>query len=298
MKDKKKCLFLLILISTLFSFQPALAVDQSRQVERFIKALIEEDFDVIFELMQSYQIVVSTIKADKPKVLWDELISEHYESRKAYLFLREGALLSLLKPPHERKIIETRGKKVYVSLKYKDVEQSPLIGNRLLKETIFAFHMSETGMYLYSDRVKEGDVYWENVPAFQIEWQKDLEAEQRWAMITEIEAWEKGKKRREKGETKESAIEQCLLNAKGEIIGSKISLSKNDVEKALERIDSSIKNLMAAQGLVNSKIKEKIERVTRSLESMKDIIKTDPTKAQLELDKIWLEIDTLMQEEL
>jgi hypothetical protein len=177
MKNKKTFLLFLASFGVLFNFMYASAVNPAKQVDKFIKALIEKDFDAVFKLVPSYQYAISNIKANKPKVLWEKLISEYYESQKNEFL--DGKvfqdLMGLLIPPHERKILETRGNEVYISLKYPDVENSPLFGKKLLKETILNFHMSEEGMYVSSNRVIEGDVYWENIPlrVLNVRWNAD-----------------------------------------------------------------------------------------------------------------------------
>lgn len=89
------------------------------------------------------------------------------------------ALMSLLNPPNKWKLLETKNERrtdqwdlsqrdvfvVYVSLNYNTVENSPLIDSKLLKETIISFDMdAKTGLYMRSNRVGRGDVYWDKVP--------------------------------------------------------------------------------------------------------------------------------------
>ncbi|MFQ6083956.1 MAG: type 4a pilus biogenesis protein PilO [Candidatus Aminicenantia bacterium] len=183
-----------------------------KRVEKFLKAVKDKDFKTIFDTTYYYQMELSQIKSNNPKVLWEKLITEYYESKKnavlkgekkssifdstsPFAFIIEPtkdirALMNLLNPPCKWKVIETRRElkrdessgrqydvfEVYVSLNYPKVEESPLIDSKLLKERIWSIYMdAKTGLYIRHYYVAEGDVYWENVPlrVLSVSWNAD-----------------------------------------------------------------------------------------------------------------------------
>ncbi len=138
-----------------------------KQTKKFLTAIQKKDFKTVFNITYYYQAELSKIKDNNPKVLWQKLTSEYYESKKNALFkerkesltnawIRFGGelfgsrtdpakniqtLMNLLTPSSKWKVIESKKKKqydswsgrqfdvfvVYVSLNYKTVEVSPLI---------------------------------------------------------------------------------------------------------------------------------------------------------------------------
>lgn len=112
----------------------------------------------------------------------------------------------------------------------------------------------------------------------------------------EIKAYIEEKEGKAQEETKKLRMMSILLKAKGEIISSKSSLSRDKVKSSLEHLDSSIAVLREAFDLADKEIKEKIEDLRLRLATIKGIIEVNSFKAQQELDKLWREIDTLIEE--
>ncbi|MBE0460667.1 MAG: hypothetical protein IBX60_03420 [Candidatus Aminicenantes bacterium] len=111
----------------------------------------------------------------------------------------------------------------------------------------------------------------------------------------ETTAYIKEKEGKTQQETNQLRLMSILLKAKGEIISSKISLTRDEIKKSLEHLDSSIIVLRDAFDLADGNIKEKIEELRLKLATVKGIIEVNPSKAQQELDKLWREIDTLIE---
>ncbi len=176
-----------------------------KQVKKFLTGVQKQDFKSIFDISYYYQTELSQITSNNPKVLWPKLTTEYYESKKNALFRQKKesltnvwirfsgeffgtptdpvenirALMDLLAPSPKWKVIESKKEKqfdmwegrqydvyvVYVSLNYKTVEESPLIGSKVLKEATLGFVLdAKTGLYMRSSRVEKGDVYWELLP--------------------------------------------------------------------------------------------------------------------------------------
>lgn len=112
----------------------------------------------------------------------------------------------------------------------------------------------------------------------------------------EMKAYIEEKEGKAEEETRKLRMMSILLKAKGEIISSKISLSRNEVQKSLEQLDSSIAILREAFDLADENSKERIEDFRLRLATVKGIIEVNSFKAQQELDKLWREIDTLVEE--
>lgn len=112
----------------------------------------------------------------------------------------------------------------------------------------------------------------------------------------EIKAYIKEKEGKAQEETNQLRMMSILLKAKGEIITSKISLTRDDIKTSLEHLDSSIVVLRKAFDFADDNTKEKIEDFRLRLATIKGIIEVNSFKAQQELDKLWREIDTLIQE--
>lgn len=191
-------------------------INPEKQTEKFITAVQKKDFKTIFDTSYYYQMELSQIKANNPKALWQKLTTEYYESKKSVLFeqkeesltdawVRFGgeifgsptdpaknilALLGFLLPSPKWKVVESKKEKqldrwsgrqydvfiVYVTLGYKTVEESPVIGSKVLKETILGFLFdAKTGLYMRSSRVVKGDVYWDKVPLkiLSVNWSAD-----------------------------------------------------------------------------------------------------------------------------
>jgi len=183
-----------------------------KRVEKFLKAVKEKDFKTIFAATYYYQMKLSEIKSSNPKVLWEKLTTEYYESEKNavikgekkssffgstshFTFIIEPtkdirALMNTLNTPCKWKVIETTRKlmpdvfsgrqydvfKVYVSLNYPKIDESPLINGKLLKKRIWSLYIdAKTGLYIKYYYLEKGDVYWENVPlrVLSVSWSAD-----------------------------------------------------------------------------------------------------------------------------
>ena len=175
-----------------------------KRVEKFLKAVKEKDFKTIFAATYYYQMKLSEIKSNNPKILWEKSTTEYYEAEKnavlkgekksslfnwsspftSFTFIIKPtkdihALMNSLNSSGKWKVIETTRKlerdessgrqydvfKVYVSLNYPKVDESPLINGKLLKKRILSIYLdAKTGLYIRHYYVEKGDVYWKNVP--------------------------------------------------------------------------------------------------------------------------------------
>lgn len=111
----------------------------------------------------------------------------------------------------------------------------------------------------------------------------------------DIQAYIEEKEGKAQEETNKLRMMSILLKAKGEIISSKIVLSREEPQKSLKHLDSSIIILRDAFDLADETIKENIEDLRLRLATVKGIIEVNSFKAQQELDKLWREIDTLTE---
>jgi hypothetical protein len=176
------------------------AVSPEPQTAKFLTAVQKKDFKTIFDTTSYYQLELSQIRSANPKALWGKLTAEYYESeKKAFLEPREDywrrfakmatipndsrenirVLATLLTPSASWKVSESKKERrfdpwsgsnydvfvVYVTLKFKTVEESPLIGSKVLKETIIGVLLdAKTGLYMQSSRYERGDSYWGGDP--------------------------------------------------------------------------------------------------------------------------------------
>lgn len=111
--------------------------------------------------------------------------------------------------------------------------------------------------------------------------------------IKEVKAYIQEKEGKTQEETNQLKMMSILLKAKGEIISSKLALSREEVKKSLKHIETSIVVLREAIDLADEETKEKIEEFRLKLATVKGIIEVNAFKAQQELDKIWREIGSL-----
>lgn len=111
----------------------------------------------------------------------------------------------------------------------------------------------------------------------------------------DIRAYLEEKEEKAEEEAKKLKMLSALLKAKGEIIACKISLSQDETQKSHEHLNSSIDVLREAFDLADENLKEKIEDLRLRLATVKGIMDVNSFKAQQELDKLWREIDTLIQ---
>lgn len=187
----------------------AASFNPEKQTEKFLTAVKKNDFKTIFEMTYYYQTELAQIRSNNPKALWQKLTIEYYESKKNAFFgkkeesltdawVRFGGelfgtptdpvenvrtLMNLLTPSSKWKVLESKRERhfdqwsgrqidvfvVYVSLGYKTVENSPLIGSKVLKEAILGFILeAKTVLYMRSSRVVKGDVYWGGDPTTDV----------------------------------------------------------------------------------------------------------------------------------
>lgn len=111
----------------------------------------------------------------------------------------------------------------------------------------------------------------------------------------DIKAYIEEKEGKAQEETDKLRMMSILLRAKGEIISSKIVLSREETQKSLEHLDSSIAILRDAFDLADEAVKDNIEDLRLRLATVKGIIEVNSFKAQQELDKLWREIETLTE---
>lgn len=176
------------------------AVSPETETAKFLTAVQKKDFKTIFDTTHYYQLELSQIRSANPKALWVKLTAEYYEAeKKAFLEPREDywrrflkmatipndsrvnirVLATLLTPSAIWKVSESKKERrfdtwsgreydvfvVYVTLKFKTVGESPLIGSKVLKETIIGVLLdAKTGLYVQSSRYERGDSYWGGDP--------------------------------------------------------------------------------------------------------------------------------------
>jgi predicted DNA-binding transcriptional regulator len=158
------------------------------QVEKFLRAAKEKDFETIYVATYVYLRGVESIKRNNPKVLWDKLITEDFEKEKKnvlggelpywtryYMDMERDsfsfiinptsdlrALIEALNWPCEWKVTETRREQkeidyqkylklivVFVSIDYPEITKSPLINSKLLKTRILKFYFTDSKPILY-----------------------------------------------------------------------------------------------------------------------------------------------------
>ncbi len=188
-------------VATLASSQRALAQTgqhpvQPNVVGRYIKAIQVRDFKTVMDLSNYYQQEVEKIKAQNPRALWPKLVGEYYQDRIA-TFGKEGtywqnygeslgamigdpagairSLQGLLPPECKSKITEARTDsvqdsmafgphqrtRVYVTVDYPSPANSPLLDQKLLRETILEFTVNaKTQLVMAVAKVPKADVYW------------------------------------------------------------------------------------------------------------------------------------------
>jgi len=158
---------------------------------RFLNAVEKNDFETIFNLSECYQTTVSRIKANNPKILWNEKLRKYYESveKEAWKTEEIQAIKHLLSYPCKWKILESKKAgilgawnrtrqvfKVFVSFTYSSSKNSPFIrsgdyGGKIKRRTMVfyvdpstklivasAFSLEENNFSIYP--LKGGDLWW------------------------------------------------------------------------------------------------------------------------------------------
>jgi hypothetical protein len=140
-------------------------------VARYIQAIQKRDFKTVIDLTYQYQQEVAQIKAQNPQVLWPKLIGEYYKNKES-TFSQEALLPStciwtISETRRERRanpenLQQYNQESIYVTADYPSWQDAPLIGNRLLKQTILQFTVeADAQLVLGIARVAAADVYWE-----------------------------------------------------------------------------------------------------------------------------------------
>ncbi|MFB0566215.1 MAG: hypothetical protein ACETWK_11135 [Candidatus Aminicenantaceae bacterium] len=111
--------------------------------------------------------------------------------------------------------------------------------------------------------------------------------------LMEMKAYLKEKEGKAVEEANQLKVMSILLKAKGEIISSKLALSRREVDKSLEHLDTSISVLKDALDVAVGEVKDEIEDLRLRLATVKGIMEVNSHKAQEELDTLWREIDNL-----
>jgi hypothetical protein len=151
------------------------------------------------------------------------------------------------------------------------------------------------GYYLSVNRFqKKSDSLQDMISRFEGKYEMVLTGLQ--SDIMEIKAYIQDKEGRTEAETKKIRLTGILLKSKGEIISAKISLSQEDVPKAIELIDSAIQVLKTGLELSEDDFRDKIEETRLQLATVKGLIEVNTFKAQQELDKLWRSIEKLVEE--
>lgn len=112
----------------------------------------------------------------------------------------------------------------------------------------------------------------------------------------EIQAYIEEKEGKTAEETKNLRMMGILLKAKGEIISSKMALSRDEKSESLGYLDSAISVLKEAFDMADEATQVKIEDLRLRLATIKGILEVNSPKAQKELDKLWREIDAITGE--
>ncbi len=95
-------------------------------------------------------------------------------------------------------------------------------------------------------------------------------------------------------EARQLRMKSIMLKAKGEIISSKLSLSRNEEDRSIQYLSDAIGVLKEAYDVSESSVKQQIEDIRLQLATIKGLIQVDSEKAQQELDKLWRRIDEIL----
>jgi hypothetical protein len=164
-------------------------------ISRFIKAIQGRDFKTVIDLTYSYQIEVSGIKSQNPRVLWEKKVGEFYERKISDItgeasfwgdyFRGVGAMTGdpaqnfravayLLPQSCKWQISETRNETitsviegqfnqttVYVTVNYPLDQSTPIVDKRFLKQTMLKFGVrSGTQSVANVYQVGEVNTFW------------------------------------------------------------------------------------------------------------------------------------------
>ncbi len=112
--------------------------------------------------------------------------------------------------------------------------------------------------------------------------------------LMDIQAYIDGKEGKTEAETKQLRMMSILLKAKGEIISSKLALSRGEVDQSLQFLNDSIHVLKDAYEMAETEKKDQIEEIRLQLATVKGLIQVNSDKAQQELDALWRRIEDIL----
>lgn len=129
--------------------------------------------------------------------------------------------------------------------------------------------------------------------AFEGKYEKTLSAIR--SDIMDIQAYIEEKEGRTEAETRQLRMMSILLEAKGDIISSKLALSGGETDKSLQFLNESIRVLKEAYDMADMDKKAQIEEIRLQLATVKGLIQVNSKKALQELDAIWRDLDSILQ---
>lgn len=175
-------------------------------IPRYIGALERRDYKTVINLTDYYRGQINNIKARNPRVLWPKLIGEYVQRTiprflqapsggAAFLAMSMAMMgdptqnirtaLALLPPSCRWSISETRRgpnqETVYVTVHYPLIAQAPIIGARVLRQTILQFTLSRaTGLVDSVAMVSQANTFWDGGPAVRTEMASRFYTAGRW----------------------------------------------------------------------------------------------------------------------
>ncbi|GEM_PF-4767147 len=202
----------------------ALQSREESSVGQYMEAVKRSDFRKVIDLTDFYQRKVDEIKAQNPSSLAPRLTDAFYKSQldafsKPANFWRDygesfggmvgdpiqqiRALQAVVLPTADWRITESRADgvvdlipqgrfsrtRVYVSVSYTSPVSAPVVGTKLLRETLFEFTVnSETHLIVRIARLPQGDSFWEATPTTQLAIAKRLYDLSQWdEVIVELQ---------------------------------------------------------------------------------------------------------------
>lgn len=168
------------LILTVLAFGGLPAPAQTRtipageRVTHLVDLLRTSQLASAVELTDDFQNQAATIRAEKPRVLWDEMISDLRAAHLDAIRSRGerasplALLRSLVVGADDITLLEERAhgseSVVFIRLRWDEPSHAPFQRNRLLKETIGRIRLDQKGNLDYVELVDEATEYWSNPP--------------------------------------------------------------------------------------------------------------------------------------
>jgi len=171
-------LFLLVITGCVCVSCPASIKGQSSAaslvVRRYVSAVQSGDRKTIVNLSYEAQQQISSIKTNNPQALWAKVLKEYYDAQSAAPLDQWADMVALFIPQGaEWRITEARVNhdnerntvKVYASVSYHSLADSPLVGTAYLKSAILQFDVSSAPLLIVNVvRLTEGDSQWGHIP--------------------------------------------------------------------------------------------------------------------------------------